>query len=41
MAAWLVRDGLAAVRTVDQLIGRDRRDLPLRGRTLLDPVMPG
>jgi transcriptional regulator with XRE-family HTH domain len=41
VAAWMLRDGMAAVRLVDELIGRDRYDPPLRAFTPLDPVMPG
>jgi hypothetical protein len=37
----MLRDGMAAVRLVDELIGRDRYDPPLRAFTPLDPVMPG
>ena len=40
VAARLARDGIAAVRLVDKLIGRDRYDPPLQGFTRLDPVMP-
>ncbi len=31
VAAWMAPDGMAAVRLVDELVGRDRYDPPLRG----------
>jgi len=40
VAAWMARDGMAAVRLVHELIGWDRYDPPLRGFTRLDPVTP-